>query len=142
MVDPNKPFLQNDEELARLSDRMVRVLSGTDPMKDILADLLLKEIVLSIIEPNAKLDPKYQTIVVTTNDGRAFSGLVAEESDDTLTMLIGAGKLQEIAKDSIDERDNVSVSSMPERLQESMAPKEFIDLLEYMAQQKTKPEQP
>ncbi|MCA9229369.1 MAG: HEAT repeat domain-containing protein [Planctomycetales bacterium] len=101
-----------------------------------------EEIVLSIIEPNAKLDPKYQTIVVTTNDGRAFSGLVAEESDDTLTMLIGAGKLQEIAKDSIDERDNVSVSSMPERLQESMAPKEFIDLLEYMAQQKTKPEQP
>lgn len=56
MVDPTKPFLQNDEDLARLSDRMVRVLSGTDPLKDILADLLLKEIVLSLIRLQNRAD--------------------------------------------------------------------------------------
>ena len=55
-VDPAKPFLQNDEELARLSDRVVRVLSGTDPLKDILADLLLKEVVLAIIRLQNRAD--------------------------------------------------------------------------------------
>lgn len=48
-IDPTRPLLQNDEELARLSDRMIRVLSGTDPLKDILSDLILKEIVLSLV---------------------------------------------------------------------------------------------
>jgi len=55
-IDPARPFLQNDEELARLSDRMVRVLSGGDPMKDILAELLLKELVLSIIRLQNRAD--------------------------------------------------------------------------------------
>ncbi len=100
------------------------------------------EIAQSIIEPNAKLDPKYQTIVVVTDEGKAYSGLIAEETDDTLTMLIGAGKLQEIPKDIIEERDNVSVSSMPERLHESMSAKEFVDLLKYLAQQKKASDKP
>ncbi len=56
IVDSTRPFLQNDEELARLSDRVVRVLSGTDPLKDILADLLLKEIVLSLIRLQNRAD--------------------------------------------------------------------------------------
>ena len=55
-IDPTRPFLQNDDELARLSDRMVRVLSGTDPLKDILADLLLKEIALAIIRLQNRAD--------------------------------------------------------------------------------------
>lgn len=55
-VDPQRPFLQNDTELAGLSDRMVRVLSGGDPLKDILADLLVKEMVLSIIRLQNRLD--------------------------------------------------------------------------------------
>ncbi|MBL7951681.1 MAG: helix-turn-helix domain-containing protein [Flavobacteriales bacterium] len=55
-IDPNRPFLQNDDELARLSDRMVRVLSGTDPLKDILGDLLLKEIVLALIRLQNRAD--------------------------------------------------------------------------------------
>jgi len=93
--------------------------------------------VQAIIDPNAKLDPKYQTVIVMTDEGKLYSGLVAKETDDTLTMLIGAGKLQEIPKDSIEERSNVSVSSMPERLHESMSAKEFIDLIKYLTQQKT-----
>ncbi len=55
-IDPARPFLQNDEDLARLSDRMVRVLSGTDPLKDIISDLLLKEIVLSIVRLQNRAD--------------------------------------------------------------------------------------
>ncbi len=109
-------------------------------LSDVGLRLKRAEIIESVLLPNAKLDPKYQTVVVVTDEGKAYSGLVAEESAETLTMLIGAGKLQKIAKDTIEERNNVSVSSMPGRLNESMSDKEFVDLLEYLMTQKTPPD--
>ena len=96
------------------------------------------EIVTSILDPNAKLDPKYQTVLILTDEGQTFSGLIAKETAELVTLVIGAGKLQEIPVDSIEDRRNVNVSSMPENLHESVSAKEFIDLLQYLKQQKTK----
>ncbi|NOY43501.1 MAG: c-type cytochrome [Planctomycetes bacterium] len=104
------------------------------------AGLRLKpeEIVLSILEPNAKLDPKYQTILVLTDDGKTYSGLIAKETPELLTMVIGAGKLQEIPIEEIEDRRKVDVSSMPANLHEAISAKEFVDLLHYLKSQKTK----
>lgn len=49
-------FLRNDAQMADLSNRMVRVLSGSDPLKDIMAELLVKELVLSIIRLQNRAD--------------------------------------------------------------------------------------
>lgn len=48
-INPNQFFLQNDEKIASLSSRIIKLFSGNDPMKDILVDLKLKELVLSIM---------------------------------------------------------------------------------------------
>lgn len=45
----NQQFLQNDEMIVSLGNRLIRIFSGNDPMKDILVDLKLKELVLSIM---------------------------------------------------------------------------------------------
>lgn len=42
-------WLKNDESIAALSNRLVRIFSGNDPLKDILVDIKLKELVLSIM---------------------------------------------------------------------------------------------
>jgi AraC-like DNA-binding protein len=42
-------WLQNDETIASLSNRLIRIFSGNDPLKDILVDIKLKELVLSIM---------------------------------------------------------------------------------------------
>lgn len=42
-------WLQNDESIAQLGSRLIRIFSGNDPLKDILVDLRLKELVLSIM---------------------------------------------------------------------------------------------
>jgi AraC-like DNA-binding protein len=48
-INPSQLFLQNDEKMALLSTRLIKIFSGNDPMKDVLVDIRLKELVLSIM---------------------------------------------------------------------------------------------
>lgn len=48
-MDFNQLWLQNDEHIASLSNKLLRLFSGNDPLKDILIDLKLKELVISIL---------------------------------------------------------------------------------------------
>lgn len=48
-IDLNLMYLQNDEHIAHLGNRLIKIFSGNDPMKDILVDLKLKELILTIM---------------------------------------------------------------------------------------------
>lgn len=48
-LDLQRLWLQNDESIAFLSNRLIRIFSGKDPLKDILVDIKLKELLLSIV---------------------------------------------------------------------------------------------
>jgi putative heme-binding domain-containing protein len=94
------------------------------------------EIIESIIDPNAKVDPKYVATNVTTRDGDEFSGLVAAEDDRRLTLVLGSGQQQVIHKSQIARRDALRLSSMPDGLAQTMSAQEFLDLIEYLAAQR------
>jgi putative heme-binding domain-containing protein len=111
-------------------------------LSDVGKRLKREEILDSILFPNTKIDPKYRATNILTVEGNAVSGLVVEENDRELSLLLGQGTLQKIAKDDIDQRQEVEVSSMPERLNDSMSGAEFLDLLEFLAAQQTTPAQP
>jgi hypothetical protein len=72
-------------------------------------------------------------------DGTAFSGLVVGETEQEISLLLGQGTVQKIPRDDIEIRQEVEVSSMPERLHESMSGLEFLDLLEFLSAQQTEP---
>ncbi len=42
-------WLQNDEKIAILGNRLIKIFSGNDPLKDILVDIKLKELMVSIM---------------------------------------------------------------------------------------------
>lgn len=90
------------------------------------------DLIESITDPNAKLDPKYLTTNVETRDGEAFSGFVTAETPSTLTVRIAGGKDQVIPKNNIANRATIKQSSMPEGLAAGLAPAEFLDLVEYL----------
>ncbi len=95
-----------------------------------------QEIIESIIDPNAKVDPKFAATNITTQDGEEYSGLVAAEDDTTLTLVLGAGTKQVLAKADLASRTTLTVSSMPEGLAEALATDEFLDLIEFLAARK------
>jgi putative heme-binding domain-containing protein len=97
-----------------------------------------EDIAESILYPNLKVDPKYLSVNIRTKDGEELTGVVAAEDDSTLTLQLGAGIVQKIAKADITKRETTKVSNMPEGLAESIQA-EFVDLVEYLAAQKQAP---
>jgi putative heme-binding domain-containing protein len=97
------------------------------------ASRMSKELIIeSILEPNAKLDPKFLTTNVETKGGDAYSGFILKETPEVLTMRIAGDLDQDIKKSDIAKRDTVKQSSMPEGLAGGMSPTEFIDLIEFL----------
>ena len=95
-----------------------------------------EELIESLVDPNAKLDPKFVATNITTKDGEELSGLVATEDDQSVTMILGAGVKQVVKKSNIQTRQTLNVSSMPDGLAEGLSAEEFLDLIEYLSAQK------
>lgn len=91
------------------------------------------EIVESIVWPNEKIAKGYETITVVTDDGRTINGFVLKEDEQILQLGIANGKVEEIEKETIEIRREMKASSMPEGLTDTIAPIEFLDLLQYLA---------
>ncbi|MEO7796535.1 MAG: SGNH/GDSL hydrolase family protein, partial [Opitutaceae bacterium] len=92
-----------------------------------------EEIIESILDPNAKVDPKFTTTNVETKVGGAFTGFVTEETPETLTLMIAGGVKQGIRISEISKREALKQSSMPEGLGLGMSSGEFLDLVEFLS---------
>lgn len=95
-----------------------------------------KDLIESILEPNAKIDPAYATTLLELQDGSTVAGFVSSETDAEVVIKAAGGVEQKVAKANIKKRDTQKVSSMPEGLANAMSPAEFLDLIEFLAAQK------
>ena len=94
------------------------------------------DIVESIIEPSKKVDPKYVTTTVITNEGKTLVGFIIKKESDSVTLLMAEGKQATIKNDDIDETHTTNQSSMPENLASTLSPTEFLDVVEFLASRK------
>jgi putative membrane-bound dehydrogenase-like protein len=105
-------------------------------LDDVGKRLTRHEIVESIIEPTKKVDPKYVTTTIITTDGKLFTGFIIEKSKESITLLLAGGKKETIAQADVDEMAETKQSSMPENLASTLAPAEFLDVVEFMCERK------
>jgi putative heme-binding domain-containing protein len=94
------------------------------------------DIVESIIEPSKKVDPKYVTTTILTNDGKIVVGFILSKTKDSVTLLVAGGKKETIGTEDIDQMAETKQSSMPENLASTLAPSEFLDVVEYLTTRK------
>jgi putative heme-binding domain-containing protein len=90
-------------------------------------------IVESILDPNAKVDPKFTTTNVETKSGEAYTGFITEETPEMLKLKVAGGVTQELKIADLTKRETLKQSSMPEGLAAGMSPAEFVDLVEFLA---------
>jgi putative heme-binding domain-containing protein len=102
-------------------------------LTDVGKRLTRRELIESIIEPSKKVDEKYITSTVITAEGKVLVGFVKNKTEDSITLLMQEGKQQTLALDDIDEIVETKQSSMPENLASTLAPAEFLDVIEYMS---------
>ena len=91
-------------------------------LSDVGKRLTRHDLVESIIEPSKKVDPKYVTTTIITNDGKAIVGFILTKTKDSVTLLMAEGKQATIAIDDIDEMAETNQSSMPENLASTLSP--------------------
>ena len=90
------------------------------------------DLIESIVEPSAKMDPKYLTEIIRTTDEEIITGFIMSETKTEITLALPEGKKRTIKVEDIEERKVAKQSSMPENLGGTIAPTEFLDLIEYM----------
>ena len=91
-----------------------------------------EKLLSSLIDPNAEVDKKYLSTRIATADGKIFSGLVISDTPKEVVLFDGKEK-RVIKVADIEARELLKQSSMPEGLAGTMAPVEFLDLMEYIA---------
>jgi putative membrane-bound dehydrogenase-like protein len=89
-------------------------------------------LLFNVLEPNAEVQDSYKMVVVTTRDGRSFSGNVIAETDRQLTMRIVGRDSVTINKSEIQSREATAVSMMPPRLFDTLTEGEVVDLVGYL----------
>ncbi|TWT58462.1 F5/8 type C domain protein [Thalassoglobus neptunius] len=98
-----------------------------------------EELITHILYPNDKIAKGYETVQIATVEGKVLNGFILAETDDSLTLGVatddGKGKQEVIAKEDIDARRDMKASSMPEGLVRTIAPGEFLDLIEFLSDQ-------
>lgn len=85
----------------------------------------------NIIDPGAVVSADYQMTILTTKDGRVLTGVVAAESDRTLTLRQTAAEAV-VEKAEIEKREVAEVSMMPEGLLLAFDEDQVRDLIAYL----------
>ena len=92
------------------------------------ADALL----LHILVPNYEVAPSYQTLAVTTRDGRSITGWLAAESESSLTLRTAFGTEETVLRSNIDSLSASGLSLMPDGLEQTMTKDEVSALIAFL----------
>ncbi|MEE2640508.1 MAG: c-type cytochrome, partial [Planctomycetota bacterium] len=86
----------------------------------------------AIVQPNAAIARNYETVLLATDDGLSYSGILKEESETELVLLNAEGKTVRIPKETIEQRGK-GKSSMPADLINNLSKMEVRDLVEFLS---------
>ncbi len=92
----------------------------------------LDYLLFNVLNPNGEIQDTYKMVVITTRDGRTFSGNVASETPRQVTLRVVGRDAAVINKSDIQSRESTAVSMMPPGLFETLADREVIDLVAYL----------
>jgi putative heme-binding domain-containing protein len=92
-----------------------------------------QDLLTSIANPNQDVSTRYQTSLITTVQGKVYSGIIVYESVDGLILRDGDGKTYRIEASEIETHRKLANSLMPQGLLKETNPQELADLFAYLA---------
>jgi putative membrane-bound dehydrogenase-like protein len=103
--------------------------NSVGPDLNTLTDRSPRTLLTAILDPNLAVEPKYQSYSVTTDDGRVLSGMLAEETGNSLTLADAEGKKIQVARKDIVELKSTGKSLMPEGIEKDLTMESLADVL-------------
>src|SRR3546814_10363295 len=96
----------------------------------------LDYLLFNVLEPGGEIQDAYKLVVITTRDGRTYSGNVISENDRQLTMRMVGQESTIINKSTIQTRETTPHSMMPTGLFEALSNEEVVNLTAYLTRSK------
>ena len=86
----------------------------------------------NVLNPSGEIQDDYKLVVVTTRDGRTYSGNVVSENERQLTLRVVGQDAVIVNKSAIQSREVMPMSLMPVGLFDALSEAEVLDLVKYM----------
>ena len=91
-----------------------------------------EDLLVSVLDPNREVDPRYLTYQVGTADGRVLTGIIANESATSITVRQAEGVEDVILRANLELFRATSLSLMPVGLEKELKPQDLADLFAYL----------
>ncbi len=92
----------------------------------------LPAVMLNVLDPNREVKPQFQSYVIQTEDGRVTTGMIEEESANSLAIRRPDGTRITIRRAEIEALQSTGISFMPEGLEKDVDLQAMADLLQYL----------
>jgi putative heme-binding domain-containing protein len=111
---------------------------GTVIGPDLLAltDRSADALLVAVLDPNLAVEPRYVEYSAITQAGRIYSGIIASERGNSVTILDAQGESHALLRGELDELISTGKSLMPVGAEELMnQPQDLLDLIAYLRSQ-------
>ncbi len=96
-------------------------------------------LVQNIVDPSAVIRQEFMSHVAVTNDGQVLTGLLAESTADTITLVDSKNQRTVLKRSDLEELKESPVSLMPEKLLDDLTDQQIRDLVAYLQTEKSTP---
>ena len=98
-----------------------------------------ESLLTAILDPNRAVEARFVRYHAWTKAGLQFSGLLARETGNDVTLMDDEGLEHVILRSELEELRSSSLSAMPEGFEEAMTTSEFADLLAFLREFRSLP---
>jgi len=91
-----------------------------------------ESLLTSILDPNREVLSKFYAYLLVTDEETIFSGMIADESALTVTILKSDGKSETVQRANIQKLLSTGISAMPEGLEDKIDRQVMADLLAFL----------
>ena len=91
-----------------------------------------EELIASILNPSYAIEPRFVNYIITTNDGRMYDGIIANETMWAITLRGGAEEDETVLRKNIASIRASSVSLMPDELEKNLGKQGLADVIAYL----------
>ncbi len=95
-----------------------------------------RDILESVLFPSSTIAQGYETLSLTTKDGRVLTGVMSRQAGDMMLLRDSGGKEVRLRNDQVEEAGRPKTSLMPDGLERLLTQDEFRDLLAFLQQLK------
>jgi putative membrane-bound dehydrogenase-like protein len=89
-------------------------------------------LLIAMLDPNRAVEARYVGYTATTKGGLTFSGVLAAETGNSITLVSTDGKQNVILRSDLDELTSTGKSAMPEGLEKEIKPQDMADLIAHI----------